>query len=182
MSQGKAGLVNQHLERIDLLHPIIQAPAHELVKRCHASLGRLLLVVHGWRSIDDQALLYQKGRTLNRTTGVWEITDVKNVVTRAKPGTSAHNIVRVATKAPASLALDVIPLNDEGKPDWDIGEVDASFWESVYDIAWKVGLDPLGDPIGSYLAGDMGHLEEPAFRFKMEALGVMFPIIEDSRA
>lgn len=169
--------MNQRLERIDFLHPIIQRPAHELIKRCHAELGRLLLVVSGFRSIDEQMLNYQKGRTLNRTTGIWEVTDAAQVVTRAKPGTSAHNIVRVTTGSPASMALDVIPLKDDGTPDWD---TDEDFWDQLYIIAWKVGLDPLGDPIGSYLAGDMGHLEEPAFRLKMEALGVMFPLLKES--
>ena len=168
----------QHLERIDLLHPIIQASAHELVTRCQSSLKRTLLVVQGWRSLNDQALIYQKGRTLNRSTGVWEITDAPQVVTRAKPGTSAHNIVRVATGAPASMALDVIPLNDDGTIDW---QPDETFWDDLYEIAWKVGLDPLGDPIGSSLAGDMGHFEEPAFRLKMEALGVMFPLLKSER-
>ena len=170
--------MNQRLERIDFLHPIIQRPAHELIKRCHAELGRLLLVVSGFRSSDEQMLNYQKGRSLNRNTGVWEVTDASQVVTRAKPGTSAHNIVRVTNGSPASMALDVIPLKDDGTPDWEIGDVDASFWDSLYDIAWKVGLDPLGDPIGSYLVGDMGHLEEPAYKLKLEALGCMFPMLK----
>lgn len=165
----------QHLERIDFLAPIIQRPALELIAQCQSKLGRRLLVVRGWSSTDEQDLLYQKGRTLNRNTGIWEITEADKVVTRAKPGTSAHNIVRV-DGSPASLALDVIPFSDDGAPDWD---AEPRFWDSLYEIAWKVGLDPLGDPIGSYLAGDMGHLEEPAWKLKIEALGLMFPFVSE---
>jgi hypothetical protein len=135
------------------------------------------MVVNGYRSLDEQALIYQKGRTLNRTTGIWEITDAAQVVTRAKPGTSAHNIVRVTTGAPASMALDVIPLNEDGTPDWDVGP---DFWDDLYEISWKVGLDPLGDPIGSYLAGDNGHFEEPCWKLKIDALGLMFPLLKES--
>lgn len=70
------------------------------------------------------------------------------------------------------MALDVIPLWTDGTPDW---EVDDRFWDSLYELAWKMGLDPLGDPIGSYLAGDKGHLEEPAWKLKLEGLGLIQP-------
>lgn len=164
--------MNQHLERLDFLHPIIQVSARQLIERCHTSLKRTLMVVQGWRSLNDQALIYQKGRTLNRSTGVWEITDPAQVVTRAKPGTSAHNVVMISTGAPASMALDVIPFNEDGTIDWD---ADETFFDDLYEIAWKVGLDPLGDPIGSYLAGDKGHFEEPAWKLKIDGLGLMYP-------
>lgn len=166
--------MNQHLERIDFLAPIIQEPARELVRQCEHKLGRRLFIVSGYRSLDEQMLNYQKGRTLNRDTGAWEISDQSQVVTKAKSGTSAHNIVRAVTGAPASVALDVIPINDDGTLEW---EVDERFWERLHEIGWKVGLDPLGDPIGSYLAGDNGHFEEPAWKLKLEALGLMFPIL-----
>lgn len=173
--------MNQRLERLDYLHPLIQRPAHELIKRCHAQTGRLLLVVSGFRSVDEQMLIYQKGRTLNPETGVWEQNSPTGIglVTKAKPGTSAHNIVRVVTNAPASMALDVIPFRDDGTPDWKPGQ---PFWDELYDIAFKVGLDPLGEPLGSYLEGDMGHFEEPAWKLKLEALGCMFPLLNGSEA
>ena len=164
--------MNQHLERLDELALLIQRPAKEFILRCEKQLGRVLLITNGWRSVADQRLLYQKGRTLNTQTSVWEITDPSQVVTRAKPGLSAHNVITKAG-APSSMALDVIPYKENGIIDWNIGN---EFWDEIYKIAWQVGLDPLGDPIGSYLAGDKGHFEEPAWLLKLEGLGLVQPL------
>jgi hypothetical protein len=164
--------MDQHLDRIDGLAKFLQSPALQLIDSCVVKLHRKLLVVHGWRSLAEQALLYQKGRSLNRATGVWEITDAAQLVTRAKPGTSAHNVI-TASGVPASMAIDVIPLNPDGTIDWNVED---DFWDDLYEISWKVGLDPLGDPIGSYLAGDKGHFEEPAWRLKLHGLNLTLPM------
>ena len=161
----------QRLDRLDGLHGCIRQPAMLLIERCATKLNRKLLVVSGWRSIQEQALNYQKGRTFNRATGEWDVTDKKGIVTDKKPGLSAHNVITRQGER-ASMALDVIPLTEDGKADW---EVDDDFWDKLYELAWKVGLDPLGDPIGSYLAGDKGHFEEPAFKLKLEGLGLIQP-------
>lgn len=169
----------QHLERLDLCHPIIQRSAHELILRCKAELKRDLFVVRGWSTLDEQMKNYQKGRVLDKETGEWEPINpvtLAGIVTRAKPGTSAHNIVRI-TGGSASMAFDVIPFNEDGSLDWD---VENDFWDELYPIAWKVGLDPLGDQIGAYLKGDMGHFEEPCYKLKMEALGCMYPLLKGS--
>ena len=164
--------VNQHLERLDGLARLIQGSAKELITRCEKQTGKVLLVTQGWRSLADQMLIYQRGRTLNRQTHVWEISEPSQVVTRAKPGTSAHNVITKAG-APSSMALDVIPYKADGTIDWNVSD---EFWDEVYNIAWRVGLDPLGDPIGSYLAGDKGHFEEPAWKLKLEGLGLVQPV------
>ncbi len=163
--------MTQHLERLDGLAPVIRMPALELIQRCQRKLGRTLLVVRGWSSVQEQMLHYQKGRVFVRETGEWEIADKALVVTNSKPGLSAHNVISLAG-APAAMALDVIPLLPNGQAEWD---VDLDFWDALYEIAWRVGLDPLGDVIGSYLAGDRGHFEEPAWKLKIEALGMMLP-------
>ena len=164
--------MDQRLDRLDGLHGCIRRPALLLIERCAFSLNRKLLVVQGWRSIQEQMLIYQKGRTLNRETGEWEISDPKAIVTKAKPGLSAHNVITKLGER-ASMAVDLIPLLPDGKPEWD---VDENFWDKLYELAWKVGLDPLGDPIGSYLAGDKGHLEEPGWKLKLEGLGLIQPV------
>lgn len=165
-------MIDQRLDRLDGLHACLRRPAVLLIERCELTLHRKLLVVQGWRSVQEQMLIYQKGRTMNRETGEWEIAVPANVVTRAKPGLSAHNVI-TKQGARASMALDVIPLLEDGTPEWT---VDGGFFDDLYEIAWKVGLDPLGDPIGSYLAGDMGHFEEPGFRHKLEGLGLIQPV------
>lgn len=164
--------MNQHLDRLDGLHGCIQRPAALLIERCEAVLKRKLMVVHGWRAVAEQALIYQKGRTFNRETGEWEITEPALVVTNAKPGLSAHNVI-TRTGETAALGLDVIPLDANGQPEWD---VDENFWDKLYEIAWKCGLDPLGDPIGSYLASDKGHFEEPCWKLKLDGLKLIQPV------
>ena len=135
-------------------------------------LQRKLLVVQGWRSLQEQMLIYQKGRTYNRDTSEWEVSEPLRIVTKAKPGLSAHNVIDRRGER-AAMAVDVIPFTLDGKPDWEVSD---SFWQALYDIAWKVGLDPLGDPIGSYLAGDKGHFEEPAWKLKLSGLSLIQPI------
>lgn len=164
--------MNQRLYRIDECHPIIRAPALRLVELCDEKLGRKLLVTHGFRSVQEQMLIYQKGRTYNRETQVWEVTDQQAVVSKSKPGLSAHNVVTTAG-APASMAVDVIPLRADGGAEWD---VPLKFWDDLYELAWKVGLDPLGDTIGAFLKGDLGHFEEPAWKLKLDSLGCYQPV------
>lgn len=166
------GRVNQRLYRIDECHPVIQAPVMKLVELCDAKLKRKLLITHGFRSMQEQMLIYQKGRVFNRESQIWEVADRSLVVSNSKPGLSAHNVVTKAGK-PASMAVDVIPLRDDGGAEWD---VDLGFWDDLYELAWKVGLDPMGDVIGAYLAGDRGHFEEPAWKLKLDALGCVQPV------
>lgn len=163
--------MTQHLERLDGLAPVIRMPALELIQRCQRKLGRTLLVVSGWRSSHEQMLNYQKGRMFVRETGEWEVADKTLVVTNSKPGLSAHNVITLAG-APASMALDVIPLLANGQAEWNVS---LDFWDALYEIAWKVGLDPLGDIIGAFLKGDLGHFEEPAWKLKLDGLNLMLP-------
>lgn len=165
--------MNQRLDRLDGLAPMLRTPALELIQRCQRKLGRTLLVVCGARPVQEQLLNYQKGRVFVRETGEWEVADQTAVVTNAKPGTSAHNVIVKHDGAPASMAFDVIPLLANGQPEWD---VDLRFWDDLYELAWKVGLDPLGDQTGAYLKGDLGHFEEPAWRLKLDGLGLILPV------
>lgn len=164
--------MNQRLYRIDECHPIIRAPALRLVELCEQKLARKLLVTHGFRSVQEQMLIYQNGRTYNREAQVWEVTDESAVVSKSKPGLSAHNVVTTTGK-PASMAVDVIPLRFDGAADWDVA---LAFWDDLYELAWKVGLDPLGDNVGAYLPGDRGHFEEPSWKLKLAALDCYQPV------
>jgi hypothetical protein len=164
--------MNQRLERVEGLHPLMKQPVLKLVELCEAKLRRQLLIVFAFRTVAEQLLRYQQGRTFNRETQAWYVTDERALVTRALPGASAHNVVTTAG-APASMAVDVVPLKLDGTPDW---KVSREFWDRLYEVAWKAGLDPLGDPVGSYLAGDLGHFEEPAWKLKLDGLGCYQPV------
>lgn len=164
--------MNQRLDRLDGCHALIKQPVLKLVELCEQKLKRKLFIVFGYRSVQEQLLQYQKGRSFNRETGVWEVADAKAIVTKAMPGLSAHNVV-TTSGSPASMAVDVIPLKSDSSADW---QVNNHFWDQLYELSWDVGLDPLGDPIGSYLAGDLGHFEEPAWKLKLDALGCYQPV------
>lgn len=166
--------MNQRLDRLNGLHPMLRDPALRLVERCEQKLKRRLFIVHGWRSMAEQMAIYAKGRTYNRETQEWEIADAATIVTKARPGSSAHNVITQAG-APASMALDVIPFAPDGSLHWEVHKVDPNFWDDLYALAWTVGLDPEGDQIGSYLAGDRGHFGEPGWKMKLEGLGLLLP-------
>lgn len=168
--------MNQHLERLNGLAAFLQPSVLELIHRCARDLKRPLLVVRGWSSYAEQLQKYQQGRTLDRATGEWVETDHALIVTHAPPGMSAHNVVVQGTMAKAAVGVDLIPLLADGTPDWNVSPV---FWDRLYTIAWKCGLDPLGDDIGSYLKGDLGHFEEPNWKMKLPGLGLMRPTIGD---
>ena len=163
--------MNQRLERIDGLHSMLRTPARRMIQMCEEKLKRTLLVVHCWRSVASQLAIYQEGRTYNRESGEWDVTNPQGIKTNAKPGQSAHNIVtRIGD--PAALALDVIPFHEDGSIDWNPLE---AFCEDLYDLAWKCGLDPLGDPIGAYLKADRLHFEEPGWKYKIDGLALVMP-------
>lgn len=167
--------MNLHHERLDGVSPVIRGAVMRLCDLSEIKLKRPLLIVHGWRSMAQQVAIYQQGRAINRETGEWEIVDAAAVVTKAKPGTSAHNVITKREGLPAALGVDVIPVTPAGQPDWEIAD---AFWDDLYELAWQCGLDPLGDPIGAYLPGDKGHFEEPGWRLKLAGLGLVLPVSE----
>ena len=167
--------MNLHQERLDGVSPIIRGAVLRLCDLSETKLKRPLLIVHGWRSVSQQVALYQRGRAMNRETGEWEIVDAGAVVTKAKPGTSAHTVITQREGQPAALGVDVIPITPSGQPDWEVGD---AFWDDLYDLAWTCGLDPLGDTIGASLKGDKGHFEEPGWRLKLAGCGLVLPVSE----
>lgn len=167
--------MNQHLERLEGVSPVIRTAVQRLCELSETKLRQPLLIVRGWASMMEQLQAYQRGRVFNREMGDWEVSDASLIVTKAKPGRSAHNVITLQTGQPASMAVDVIPLLTTGLPNWEIPDV---FWEHLYELAWKCGLDPLGDQIGSYLAGDKGHFEEPCWQLKLVGLGLVLPTAE----
>ena len=162
--------MNPHLERLDGVAPFLHAPVRRLLELSETKLHRKLMIVTGFRSLDEQLMTYAKGRKLN-TSGIWEVVHVQEVVTNATPGRSAHNVTTRLGK-PASLAVDLCPFTPSGVLDWHPGP---AYWQDLWELAHECGLDPLGDQVGAYLKGDDGHMEEPGWLMKVEALGLMLP-------
>lgn len=114
----------------DLL-PHIQLAAEKLVETC-AAAGIKLLVTSTYRNHAEQARLYAQGRT---TPG--------KIVTKARPGYSAHNFRR---------AFDVVPLRD-GKP----------WWSAPFAVWAKMGV--IGESLGLEWGGRWkGFIDLPHFQ------------------
>ena len=161
----------QRLDRLDQLATMLHNPALALVQAVDRDLKLKLFIVFTWRSSQEQDRLFQQGREFSREEGIWRVADKDKVVTDAPAGKSAHNIVTLKG-APASMAMDVIPMTPEGTLLWD---TTMEMWRKIWDLAWKFGFDPLGDAIGAYLKNDLGHLEEPAWKQKLAGLGLVQP-------
>nr|WP_282435748.1 M15 family metallopeptidase [Peribacillus muralis] len=112
----------------DELHPIVAQKKDELIQQAN-ELGIPIIITAGYRSVEEQNELYQKGRL---STG--------NIVTYAKGGESLHNF---------GLAIDFALLNKQGEAIWDM-EYDGndngkSDWMEVVTVAKELGFDWGGD-------------------------------------
>lgn len=163
--------MNQRLERLSFMAEFLREPALEFLAAIKKDLGHTMFVVYTWRSIMEQHKMYQQGREFRRDEGVWVVVDDQAVVTDAQPGGSPHNVVTI-NGAPASVALDIVPMSPSGALLWNTPLVQ---WQKMYALAWRFGLDPLGDSVGAYYKRDLCHFEEPAWRYKLAGLHLVQP-------
>ncbi|WP_309143478.1 M15 family metallopeptidase [Bacillus sp. V3B] len=110
------------------LHPVVEERTNELVQNV-AEKGISILITDGFRSIEDQNRLYEKGRTTGGT-----------IVTNAKGGESLHNF---------GLAVDFAIKTKSGEVIWDT-EYDgngngSSDWMEVVESAKVLGFEWGGD-------------------------------------
>lgn len=163
--------MQQRLERLDTMASFLQEPAKEFIKAIYQDFGHTMFVIYAWRSMIEQHKLYQQGREFRRDEGIWVVVDDEQVVTRATPGKSPHNII-TRDGAPAALAFDMVPMNANGSLRWNTPKVE---WGKIYARAWDFGLDPLGDTIGAHLKYDLCHFEEPAWKYKLHGFQLVQP-------
>lgn len=163
--------MNQHLALLSDLAPFLRAPAQGMIEAIARDLKFTMRVTFTWRSFQTQLSIYEKGREYDRAEGVWKVVDEKLIVTKAKPGSSPHNVITMAG-APAAVALDMVPMAPNGELLWGTAKTD---WQKIWKIAWKFGFDPLGDSIGAYYEPDLGHFEEPGWKAKLDGLQLLLP-------
>lgn len=121
--------------RIEDCHPELQMKLLACIQAwANAQLD--VLVTCTWRSAAEQEALYEQGRT-----------KPGHIVTRAKPGQSAHNFT--VSGKPASLAFDIVPLN-HGKTVWDTMPPDLQLWQRIAAIAKATGLEWYGEPTADF--------------------------------
>lgn len=132
-------MVTQTSEMPTSLHPVVEERTNYLIERA-ASKGIVVIITDGFRSIEDQDILYEKGRS---TEG--------NIVTHAKGGESYHNY---------GLAVDFALKDSGGNVLWDRqfdGNVNGiADWSEVVTLAKELGFEWGGDWINFK---DYPHLE-----------------------
>jgi peptidoglycan LD-endopeptidase CwlK len=110
---------------LDDLHPDVKIMAERHAHLCSVH-GIDLLIYCTYRSNDEQAAEYAKGRTAPG-----------KIVTYAKPGQSKHN--HTINGRPAALAYDAVPLVG-GKAAWS----DAALLQRMGELGEQAGLEWAG--------------------------------------
>lgn len=113
------------------LHPVVEERTNQLIQ-IMADQGIAILITDGFRSVEEQNMLYEQGRT---TEG--------SIVTYAKGGESLHNF---------GLAVDFALKTESGQVIWDM-EFDGNGngladWMEVVENAKDLGFEWGGDWIG----------------------------------
>jgi peptidoglycan L-alanyl-D-glutamate endopeptidase CwlK len=122
---------------LDDLNPLIKDQVVGFLQDCaHADID--VIVTCTRRTAEEQAVLYAQGRT---TPGP--------IVTRAKPGQSAHNF---------GLAVDVAILV-HGKLDWERA---SPLWATVGKLGQNRGLEWYGAPDAEF--SELPHFQLPNWR------------------
>ena len=105
----------------------LEPVARSLCRQFLASVEELMLppirVTHTRREFDEQLHLYAKGRKLE--SGIWVVVDKRAIVTKAKPGESAHNF---------GAAFDICVVGPDPYPN------DAALWEAYGTAGERLGL------------------------------------------
>lgn len=104
------------LARLSQVHPKLSNLIQQLASQLAAE-GIDLHVTQGLRSFQQQADLYAQGRTKPGP-----------IVTNAPPGHSWHEF---------GLAVDVVPFDAQGKPDWN---ADHPAWKRIVEVGISLGL------------------------------------------
>lgn len=120
-------------KRINDLHPHIRERASAFINAVQDRLGIKLRLTDGYRTWEEQAELYAKGRSAPG-----------NIVTDARAGESYHNY---------GLALDVVPMLD-GQPQYGTAK-----WNKIAQIGKEYGFKWGGD---FNSISDKPHFYDPA--------------------
>jgi peptidoglycan LD-endopeptidase CwlK len=110
------------------LHPIVKEQSNQLIQQS-AAKGIVIVITDDFRSMEDQDVLYEKGRSAEG-----------NIVTHARGGESFHNFGLAIDFAIKTLSENVIwdmqyDGNQNGKADWN----------EVVELAKALGFEWGGD-------------------------------------
>jgi len=157
--------------KLDDLKDQVKEKAFLLLDRCEEE-GLNILIYCTLRSLEEQARLYRRGRSLSQIEAKaeelrsrWDRPDLAdllisvgpqygNKVTYAGPGQSMHNY---------GLAFDSVPLRD-GKPVWQATRPEnRALWELYGRLGVEVGLEWAGN--WTHFR-EFPHMQEPGARWQ----------------
>jgi peptidoglycan L-alanyl-D-glutamate endopeptidase CwlK len=107
------------VNKIDTLESGFREQVEELMQKVEEVTGLHWVITSGRRTMQEQEVLYAQGRTAPG-----------KVVTKAPPGSSAHNF---------GLAADLAPLKADGTIWWEAPKMK---WRVMADMALQMGLVP----------------------------------------
>lgn len=107
--------------RLAEVNPQLAARVRAMADELRAQ-GINVMVVSGYRSFAEQTELYAQGRT-----------KPGSIVTNARAGRSLHNY---------GLAVDVVPLDANGRPNWNVGN---DVWQKIGAAGKRQGMEWGGD-------------------------------------
>lgn len=116
----------------DGIHPTVKESALQLIRRAYEE-NIYVLITSGFRSMEEQAVLYGQGRESFVYNGKDYGNPSKPIVTNAKPGQSNHNF---------GVAIDFVLVSEDGnRAIWDVNEN----WKRVANIGKELGFTWGGD-------------------------------------
>ena len=150
------------------LHPDTRRMASQALEACANDLelysaGITVLVTCTYRQNAEQALAYAQGRTREQLDAVG-LTDLQPrkgaILTKARPGESAHN-AEDPPGTPAARAIDVVPLL-HGKPLWGTDADTTWIWLPIAAHFKAAGFRWFGEPEAPFR--EFPHFQDPAWR------------------
>ena len=126
-------LIDKSVDKMGIgINSVVKAAAIELISRAYQE-GIYIKITHGHRTMEEQAVLYGKGRSTYVYGGKQYAAPKEKKVTNAKPGSSMHNF---------GLAVDFVVTNENGTAAY--WSIDKS-WKRVGAIAKTLGFSWGGD-------------------------------------
>ncbi|MCD5324799.1 MULTISPECIES: peptidoglycan-binding protein [Pontibacillus] len=125
-------LIDRSIKNMGAVHSVVLNKALELVRQAYAE-GINVQISSGFRSFEDQAYQYGKGRSNYRYNGVDYSKPGMSIVSHAKPGQSVHNY---------GLAIDYFLTTWDGsEATWSVNDN----WCRVAEIGKSMGFSWGGD-------------------------------------
>lgn len=133
------------------LSPIVRPRIDEFLSASRDA-GLDLLVVSTLRTFQEQQDAWDQGRT-KPGPDVSVLRPKGRIVTKARPGQSAHNY---------GMAIDVVPIVG-GKPLWKFdARRPGPVWALVGRLGQDAGLEWFGDPLSEFIEGC--HFQHPNWK------------------